>query len=117
MRLEELGDLVTRWGITYNGRDGLSRSFWWGLTRLVLGLGCVAIVTFRVSGDIPSVSMTVSEMPRTTSGAGIALGVFLVGFFLLVGLFSDLEPFEGVRVLAALSLIFRKSDLGITLFA
>jgi hypothetical protein len=61
--------------------------------------------------------MTISGLPGTISGAAMALVVFLVSFFLLVGLFSDLEPFKGVRVLAALSLILRKSDLGITLFA
>jgi len=82
-----------------------------------LGLGCVAIVTFRVSRDIPSVSMTISGVTGAISGAAMALVVFLVSFFLLVGLFSDLEPFKGVRVLAALSLVLRKSDLGITLFA
>ena len=82
-----------------------------------MGLGCVAIVAFRVSRDIPSVSMTISRVPGTRSGEAMALVVFLVSFFLLVGLFSDLEPFKGVRVLAALSLILRKSDLGITLFA
>jgi hypothetical protein len=61
--------------------------------------------------------MTISGVTGAISGAAMALVVFLVSFFLLVCLFSDLEPFKGVRVLAALSLILRKSDLGITLFA
>jgi hypothetical protein len=68
-----------------------------------LGLECVAVVTFRVSGNIPGVSMTISWVPCSTSGAVLALEVFLVGFFLLFSLFSALELFEGVRVLGTFS--------------
>jgi len=55
-----------------------------------------AIVTFRVF-------MAISRLPCSTSGTVVALVDYWVSFFLFVGLFADLEPFEGVRVLALLS--------------
>ena len=63
----------------------------------------VALVTFRVSGDIPGVSMTNSWVPCSTSGAMMALEVFFVGFFLLFSFFSALELFVGVQVLGTFS--------------